>query len=346
MRILAIESSCDESAAAVVEDSGYVLASAVASQIKEHAPFGGVVPELASRAHMRAVLPVVREALTPFGGDHSSIDAIAVTAGPGLMGALLVGAQIAKALAFTWKRPLVGVNHLHGHLMSAYLNDGTYASCLERGQRFVALLVSGGHTALYDVVDPQRITLLGQTRDDAAGEAYDKVAKLLGLGYPGGPVLDKLAQSGNPQAYALPIPMRRRENLEFSFSGLKTAVVQRLRSGEMFRDPQALADFAASFQRVVVESLLSKSLAACKRVGVQQLVIVGGVAANQGLREEARVRCATAGIKLCVPPLRFCTDNAAMIGYAGIVNYQNKQAGTLSSLTVDARAAIGREQVL
>jgi N6-L-threonylcarbamoyladenine synthase len=314
--VLGIESSCDETAAALVREDGLVLADVVASQIALHAPYGGVVPELASRAHLQNIAPVLSQALAAARVDWSALSGIAVTSGPGLVGALLVGVQAAKAIAFARGLPLVGVNHLVGHLLSAALyREGEAQAAPEFP--FIALLVSGGHTALYEVRSSDDIEQLGQTRDDAAGEAFDKVAKLLGLGYPGGPQIDRLAAQGNPAHVSLPSPLRRRGNLEFSFSGLKTAVAQHVQRNAVPREPEAIADLCAAFQRVVVETLVDKCLAACELRAIERLVITGGVAANRGLRARAQARCAARGIALHVPPPRACTDNAAMIAYAG-----------------------------
>lgn len=314
MLVLGIESSCDETAAAVVRDDGLVVSDVVASQIAVHSPYGGVVPELASRAHLTNVVPVIEQALAPVGLD--AIDAIAVTRGPGLVGALLIGMQAAKAMAFSRDLPLVGVDHLVAHLFAVYLRRGDETPKVPE-LPFVALLVSGGHTAIYEVRAFDSVHLIGQTRDDAAGEAYDKVAKLLGLGYPGGPIVDRLAQKGDPRAVALPIPMASKRTLDFSFSGLKTAVARIVREGGVPAEEQALADLCASFQRSVVRVLADKSVAACERLGIPRLVLGGGVAANRGLRERAAEVCADKGVELFVPPLASCTDNAAMIAYTG-----------------------------
>jgi N6-L-threonylcarbamoyladenine synthase len=314
--VLGIESSCDETAAALVRDDGLVLADIVASQIALHAPYGGVVPELASRAHLSNIAPVIQQALAAAGTDLSTVDAIAVTNGPGLVGALLVGVQAAKAIAFARGLPIVGVNHLIGHLLSAQLvraGEDARTPALP----FIALVASGGHTALYEVRSASDVEQLGQTRDDAAGEAFDKVAKLLALGYPGGPRIDQLAALGNPRSVALPRPMRRPGSLEFSFSGLKTAVAHHVRTHGRPTEPQQLADLCASFQQVVVELLVEKCLAACEQRAVERLVITGGVACNRGLRKLAAERCGAQGVDLYVPPARACTDNAAMIAYAG-----------------------------
>lgn len=316
MLVLGIESSCDETAAAVVRDDGRVLSDVVASQIAVHAPYGGVVPELASRAHLVNVVPVIEQALAEVEGGLSAIDAIAVTRGPGLVGALLVGVQAAKAIAFVRDLPLVGVDHLVGHLFAVYLRRGE-GDAPPPELPFVALLVSGGHTAIYEVAAHDRVRIVGQTRDDAAGEAFDKVAKLLGLGYPGGPVIDRLAQGGDPAAVKLPIPMSSRRTLDFSFSGLKTAVARLVREEGRPKSEQALADLCAAFQHAVVKVLVDKSVTACERLGIARLVLGGGVAANRGLRARASEVCASRGIELFVPPIASCTDNAAMIAYAG-----------------------------
>lgn len=316
MRVLGIESSCDETAAAIVTEQGEVLADVVASQIAVHAPYGGVVPEIASRAHLTAIVPVVEAALAKLPGGLDEVDAIAVTEGPGLVGALLVGAQAAKALAWSRKLPLVGVNHLDGHLLAVHLRrPGEPPSAPP--YPYIALLASGGHTAIYRVDSFESIELIGQTRDDAAGEAFDKAAKLLGLGYPGGPVVDRLAAEGDPRAVDFPTPMPSKKNPDFSFSGLKTAVARHVMDHGVPDDEQALADICASFQRVLVTALVRKSVAVCEASGVPHLVLSGGVAANRGLRALAAEACAKARVTLHVPPIASCTDNAAMIAYAG-----------------------------
>jgi N6-L-threonylcarbamoyladenine synthase len=317
VNVLGIETSCDETAAAVVRSDGLILSDKVSSQIALHAPFGGVVPELASRAHLRNVVPVIEMALEAVPGGLDSVDAIAVTQGPGLVGALLVGLQVAKAIAWVRSIPIVGVNHLVGHLLAVYLRRFSDVESAPPAVPYVALLVSGGHTALYEVRAPLEVEQLGQTRDDAAGEAFDKVAKLLRLGYPGGPIIDRLARNGDSRAVRLPKPMRWKGNLEFSFSGLKTAVAQYIGQHGLPASGQATADLCASFQRVVAEVLVAKALEACAARGVSRLVITGGVAANQGLRTHAAKECAAAGVALHLPALSACTDNAAMIAYAG-----------------------------
>ena len=322
MIVLGIESSCDETAASVVRSDGLVLSDVVASQIALHAPYGGVVPELAARAHMENILPVVERALEPVPGGLSGLNGIAVTNGPGLVGALLVGVQVGKSLALAQSLPIVGVNHLIGHLLAVFLrrppSDGVPAEPDVPEYPFIALLVSGGHTALYEVRSAFDIEQLGQTRDDAAGEAFDKVAKLLGLGYPGGPRVDKLAAVGRPERFPLPKPMaHRKQNLEFSFSGLKTAVAQRVAALEKPLSEELTQDVCASFQKNAITALVEKSLQACAERNVPRLVITGGVAANRGLRALAREAAIPAGVAVHVPPFASCTDNAAMIAYAG-----------------------------
>ena len=319
MRVLGIESSCDETAAALVTETGEVLTDVVASQIATHGPYGGIVPELASRAHMRAIIPVIRQALADTAGGLAGIDAIAVTQGPGLVGSLLVGVQVAKALAWSLDKPLVGVNHLDGHLAAVYLRrPGKPDPQGGPTMPFVGLLVSGGHTALYRVEGFGDIELLAQTRDDAAGEAFDKAAKLLGLGYPGGPVIDRLAACGNADTFSFPLPMASRKTLDFSFSGLKTALARQVQQHGVPDGERQLADLCASFQSVIIESLVRKSILACKQEQVDQLVITGGVAANRGLRARAKQVCEEQGIRLFVPPPISCTDNAAMIAMAAV----------------------------
>ena len=314
MLVLGVETSCDETAAAVVEDGCRVRANVVASQIATHAQYGGVVPEVASRQHVATIVPVIERAIAEAGVQFRDLDAIAVTAGPGLVGALLVGVETAKALAFALGKPLVAVNHLGGHLAAAFLEHApphappTYPH--------LALLVSGGHTALIRIDAPGATRLLGATRDDAAGEAFDKVGKMLGLGYPGGVAIDKLAATGDPRAVALPRALAGRDDLDFSFSGLKTAVATLLARRELPRD-QELNDFCASFQAAVVDVLVRKSRRAREKEGLSALVVCGGVAANRGLRAALAVAAAEDGFALHIPPPKYCTDNAAMIAAAG-----------------------------
>ncbi|MGB1016268.1 MAG: tRNA (adenosine(37)-N6)-threonylcarbamoyltransferase complex transferase subunit TsaD [Nannocystaceae bacterium] len=312
--VLAIESSCDETACAVVRGL-HVQSSIVASQIDIHARFGGVVPELASRHHLVAVVPVVEQALAKAGIGFDELDGLGVTDGPGLAGALLVGVQMARGLAAATGLPLHGIHHMEGHVFSVLLGDDTRESTpLEP---HVALLVSGGHTELVHVEKFGAYTLLGATRDDAAGEAYDKVAKMLGLGYPGGPVIDRLATEGDPTAHSFPrAMMAKKASLEFSFSGLKTAVLVTLDRLGPPQSRQQLADLCASFQAAVVDVLVAKALRACTSVGCSTLHVVGGVSANRGLRAELSRQASERGLRVRVPALRYCGDNAAMIGAA------------------------------
>jgi N6-L-threonylcarbamoyladenine synthase len=318
MLTLGIETSCDETAVAVVDENGHVFSDVVHSQVKTHALYGGVVPELASRDHLQNIVPVYRAALERARLRLDDIAAVAVTSQPGLSGALLVGIQMAQALAWTRELPIVGVDHLVGHLLAVFLRHP------ERPEPppefpFIALLVSGGHTAIYRVDGDElsRITELGATRDDAAGEAFDKVGKLLGLGYPGGPIVDQLAQKGDPDRVPLAMPMRRQGTLEFSFSGLKTNVARWVEANGPLGDDQRLYDLCAAFQRNVVESLLEKTFRAARSQRLTTVVLAGGVAANRGLRARAAEYGLEHGVRVLVPHLSHCTDNAAMIAYAG-----------------------------
>lgn len=325
MLVLGIETSCDETGAAVVDERGLVRSDVVQSQVALHAPYGGIVPELAARDHLRNVRPVIEAAIREAGITLRDLDGIAVTCRPGLTGALLVGVEVAQGLAFALERPLVGVDHLVGHLLAVFLRFDPALPTLDLEFPFVALLVSGGHTALYRVEAPElsAIRELGATRDDAAGEAFDKVAKLLGLGYPGGPLIDRLAKEGDPERIEIPRPMRARDSLEFSFSGLKSNMARYLEAHGRPGNDQRLRDLCAAFQCRVVETLVEKTLRAALQENVQSIVLGGGVAANRELRERAGAACETHGLKLVVPPLRACTDNAAMIAYAGMLRLRN-----------------------
>lgn len=320
MRVLGIETSCDETAASVVTSAGEVLSDIVRSQIALHAPYGGVVPEIASRDHARAVLPVVREALAAARMNLDDVDGIAVTSRPGLSGALLVGLCAAKGLAWAAEKPFVTVDHLVGHLLAVRLRRPN-SDAPRPDYPFVALLVSGGHTAIYRVDGPElsQIHEIGATRDDAAGEAFDKVAKLLGLGYPGGPVIDRLAAQGDARRAGVELPrsMADRRSFEMSFSGLKSAVARHVGSLAKPLEGEALADLCAAFQTTVVEVLTQKTVRAAERESVSRVVIAGGVAANRGLRARLAEVCEKRGLALYVPPFASCTDNAAMIAYAG-----------------------------
>lgn len=328
MRLLAVESSCDDTAAAVLDD-GAVRSSVVASQDDVHCAYGGVVPELASRSHIRAITPTIERALADAGMTLRDIDAVAATFGPGLVGSLLVGLCAAKAIAYARSIPFLGVNHLEGHLLSVQL---------ERPVEFpyVALLASGGHTSLYLARELGEYELLGATRDDAAGEAFDKVAKLLGLGYPGGRVLDALARQGDTAAIRFPrarLKSTGRRRFDFSFSGIKTAVALHLR--EHGADAQDHPDIAASFQEAVIDMLLDQAFAATDACNASRLVLAGGVSANSRLRARAAAAAAERGIELIIPSLRYCTDNAAMIGLAA---HYRLARGERDDLTLNATA--------
>ncbi len=329
-RVLAIETSCDETAAAVVEDGRTVLSSAVHTQIPIHRIYGGVVPEIASRNHVEMVGPVVDKAL----GDASlclgDIDGIAVTAGPGLIGALLVGVSYAKGLAMALDLPLYGTNHLAGHIAANYL---TYPD-LE--PPFTCLIASGGHSHIVRVVSYERFELLGQTRDDAAGEAFDKVARVLGLPYPGGPALETLAREGDPNAFRFRSAFNEGDGTDFSFSGIKTAVINLLHTAEQKGERVDRADVAASFQREICDILSRKAVRAAKRTG-DGLALAGGVSANKALRLALTEECRRTGIPFFCPDPRYCTDNAAMIGSAG---YYAMRAGRFSDLTLNASASL------
>ena len=333
MLVLGIETSCDESGIALYDTEHGLLAHRLQTQMKMHAEYGGVVPELASRDHIRRVLPLTGECLKAAGRNLSDVDAIAYTAGPGLAGALLVGASIANGLAVALNKPTIAVHHLEGHLLSPLLADPAPRF------PFVALLVSGGHSQLMRVDDVGRYQLLGETLDDAAGEAFDKTAKLLGLPYPGGPLLSKLAEQGDPQRFTLPRPMLNSPDLDFSFSGLKTAVLTLVREQPQI-DEQTRADICAAFQEAIVEVLVKKSLKALKQTGLKQLVIAGGVGANKQLRQQLDLQAERKRFQVFYPPLEFCTDNGAMIAFAGAQRLQQAHSGN-GSFSVKPRWELG-----
>lgn len=356
MRILAIESSCDETAAAVVEDGERVLSSVVASQLDTHGKYGGVVPELASREHLRAIVPVVREAMRQASSDWRDLAAIAVTQGPGLVGSLLVGITYAKALCFARQLPLIAVNHIEGHIHAVVLEARQSGEPVDYPA--LALVVSGGHTHLFEVLEGARYRLLGRTRDDAAGEAFDKVAKLLGFGYPGGPVIDLLAPCGNPGAFRFtPAKMKGNTN-DFSFSGLKTAVLRWFEARDLTAEvearrqllrttprptreqwlevtPRETLDLVASFQQTVIEELLRRLKSTSEEIGARTIIVSGGVACNRGLREAAaRARL---GARVLFPTPGLSTDNAAMIGAAAFPKFER---GEFADFTLAAKATL------
>ncbi|MFA9397068.1 MAG: tRNA (adenosine(37)-N6)-threonylcarbamoyltransferase complex transferase subunit TsaD [Clostridiaceae bacterium] len=327
MKILAIESSCDETAAAVIEDGRKVLSNVIASQIDIHEKFGGVVPEIASRKHIEAIAVVVKEALEQSNTEFKDIDAVGVTYGPGLVGALLVGLQYAKALAYSLSIPLIGVNHIEGHISANFLEYK------ELEPPFVCLVVSGGHTNVVYMKDYGDFEVLGRTRDDAAGEAYDKVARAIGLGYPGGPKIDKIAKQGNKDAIKFPRTNFHDESLDFSFSGVKSSVLNYINSAKMKNEEIIVPDIAASFQNAVVDVLVNNAFEGCKRKGVDQIVVAGGVASNSCLRETMIKEGKKRGVKVLFPSPILCTDNAAMIGSAAYFEYK---MGRISDLSLNA----------
>ncbi|MGO9801854.1 MAG: tRNA (adenosine(37)-N6)-threonylcarbamoyltransferase complex transferase subunit TsaD [Steroidobacteraceae bacterium] len=327
MRVLAIESSCDESAAAVLDDGAGLLAHELYSQIELHRTYGGVVPELASRDHVRRLLPLVKVALARAATRPEDLGGIAYTAGPGLIGALLTGAALASSLAYAWKVPAIGVHHLEGHLLAPLLEADPPPF------PHVALLVSGGHTLLIEVAGVGSYRVLGETRDDAAGEAFDKTAKLLGLPYPGGPQLAALATRGTHGAYTFPRPMLERPGLEFSFSGLKTAVLHAVRLADLTE--RRRTDIARAVEEAIVDTLVAKALRALEYTGLNVLVVSGGVGANRSLRTHLEAATRAHGARVYFPRIEFCTDNAAMIAVAGLARLK---AGQHEGLGIQARA--------
>ena len=332
--ILGIETSCDETAASIVRNGNEVLSSVVASQIEIHRPFGGVVPEIASRAHMEKIYPVVDKAIKDAQIDIEDIDAVAIANQPGLVISLIVGVTAAKTLSLMWNKPLIAINHVHAHLQSAMIE------AKELQLPAVALIVSGGHTNLYDCETALNLKLLGTTIDDAAGEAFDKVAKILDLPYPGGPSIQKMAEKGNPKAIRFPRSMLDKDSLDFSFSGIKTAVLYHCLGQDMKGENQVgnmseqeIADIAASFQAAVVEVLTKKTALAAEKVGAKSVLLGGGVAANSVLRGSLEDMCRSKGLKLLVAPLKYCTDNAVMVASLA---YHKYEAGIFADLSLEA----------
>ena len=317
--ILSIESSCDETAAAVVENGRNVLSNVISSQIEIHKEFGGVVPEVASRKHIENINDVVSEALIKANVEPKDIDAVAATYGPGLVGALLVGINFAKGLSYVWEKPLIGVNHIEGHINANYIEDKNLEP------PFICMVVSGGHTHLVNVKDYGEYEILGMTRDDAAGEAFDKVARAIGLGYPGGPLIDRSAKMGNKDAIKFPRAIIDDETLDFSFSGLKSAVLNYLHNSNQKNETVIREDVAASFQEAVVDVLVMKTMKAAKQKNLTTVALAGGVASNSRLRERFQEECSGHNYKFIKPSLILCTDNAAMIGCAGYYKYLKKQ---------------------
>ena len=331
MLILGIESSCDETAASVVEDGREILSNVVSTQIEEHKKYGGVVPEIASRRHCENILGVVEKALSDCGKTLSDIDAVAVTYAPGLIGALLVGVSFAKGLAMSAKKPLVPVHHIAGHIASNYLTHK------ELEPPYLCLVASGGHSHIVEVLDYTKLNVVGRTRDDAAGEAFDKTARSLGLPYPGGVHLDKLAENGDPKAYSFPKPRVDGSPYDFSFSGLKTAVINTVHNMEQKGQDVPREDMAASVRKCVVDILTEKYMAAADALGYKKLAIAGGVSANSELRSRMQALCERTGRELYIPPLNLCGDNAAMIGSQGYYEYA---VGNIADLRLNARATM------
>ena len=331
INLLAIESSCDETAAAVVRNGRTVLSNVISSQIDLHTIYGGVVPEIASRKHTENINPVVREALSTAGMKLSDVDAIAVTYGPGLVGALLVGVSFAKAVSFASGKPLIGVHHIEGHISANYIENK------DLEPPFICLVVSGGHSHLVKVKDYGEYEILGRTRDDAAGEAFDKVARAIGLGYPGGPKIDKVSKEGNPDAIAFPRAKVEGSVYDFSFSGLKSAVLNYLNQCEMKGESYVQADVAASFQKAVVDVLTEHSMTAIREAGMKKFALAGGVASNSALRASMEEACAKEGIEFYRPSPILCTDNAAMIGAAAYYEYLK---GNFSTYDLNAIPAL------
>lgn len=322
--LLAIETSCDETSAAVIKDGKEILSNIISSQIPVHQKFGGVVPEIASRKHIELINGVIKEALEAASLTFNDLDGVAVTYGPGLVGALLVGVSAAKAISLAQDIPLIAINHIEGHIYANFLENPSLQFPL------VCLVVSGGHSDLVAIYDYGNYEILGRTRDDAAGEAFDKIARALGLGYPGGPLIDELAKSGNPSAYELPKAYLEGDSLDFSFSGLKSSVLNLLNKANMKDEEVNKSDLAASFQKAVTDVLVDKTMMAAKRIGTKQIILAGGVAANQGLRNSLQREAEKNNIEVTFPKIILCTDNAAMIGCAAYYKYLRREYAPLT----------------
>ncbi len=327
--VLGIESSCDETAASVVKEGKYMLSNVVSSQVATHEKFGGVVPEIASRKHIESIIPVIEQAVSKAGCRLSEIDAIAVTQGPGLIGSLMVGLSVAKALSFSLDKPFVGVNHIEAHTCAVHIEHQVPFP-------FIALVVSGGHTSIYLVNDFTEYVLIGKTRDDAAGEAFDKAARILGLGYPGGAKIDTLARKGNPEKIKFPRPFMDRESFDFSYSGLKTSLLYYVKKNPI-TSKQEMHDICASYQEAIVDTLVNKTVSATKYYNIKNVVICGGVACNSRLREVSKEIFKKENINLFIPSPQLCTDNAAMVASLG---YFRLKKGLESSLDVEAFSTI------
>jgi N6-L-threonylcarbamoyladenine synthase len=334
INILAIETSCDETAAAVVRNGLKVLSNVIASQIDWHRKYGGVVPEIASRKHLEFINPVISEAMDKAGLEFAELDAVAATYGPGLVGGLLVGLSAAKALAYALDKPFIGINHIVGHIYANFISNKEIETPV------ICLTVSGGHTDLLYFEELGGYSILGRTRDDAAGEAFDKTARVLGLGYPGGPAIEKVSKQGDPEAIDFPRPFINEDNYDFSFSGLKTAVINYLHNKKQKREEVNVADVAASFQQAVIDILVSKIMKAVADYPVKSVILSGGVAANKTLKLQLKEKLRKAGLPLYTPELKLCTDNAAMIGSVAYYQYLK---GDFSPLTLNAVANLKLE---